>query len=96
MSWSLCASWPVRAGDEVTAAHFEDLRKLYWAWVFGLSGEPDAGTLPAAYDAESVYYHGGLCIFEDYYYTFCPPERYEDEEGTIVTSITGLDRKSVV
>lgn len=90
MSWSLCASWPVRAGDEVTAAHFEDLRKLYWAWVFGLSGEPDAGTLPAAYDAEAVYYHGGLCIFEDYYYTFCPPERYEDEEGTIVTSITGL------
>ena len=47
----LKAKWPVAKGDEITAAHFEDLRKIIWA--IGLFG--NTWTMPATWSSNVTY-----------------------------------------
>jgi len=51
-AWEPTASWPVERGEEITAAHFEDIRKLIWC--ITRIGE-QAYELPAEWNPNTLY-----------------------------------------
>jgi len=63
--WKLQAKWPVEKGDEITSAHFEDLRKMMWSIDLILEPDDDVWDEDNTYSVGDVVWWMGeewICI----------------------------------
>ena len=78
MSWNYKATWPVKKGDEITSAHFEDLRKIMWSidWILDPTKSSDTTEHVPEWDYWAEYAVGDRVMYEGKQYELL------DDSGT--------------